>query len=119
MDCWWHWVPIFGYMFFKFRDQKPPKIGGTDGNFTTDEIEGHLRRTLVSSFTSTVGQAKIPALDLAGNYEAIADKCQEKMDEEFQKRLLDLAKGDRIAYFTVGHGELNWKTQSELPERAL
>ena len=68
------------------------EIVGTDGNFTTDEIEGHLRRTLVSSFTSTVGQAKIPALDLAGNYEAIADKCQEKMDEEFQKLGITLSK---------------------------
>lgn len=39
-----------------------------------------------------------------------------KLDEEFQKRLLDLAKGDRVAYFTVGHGELNWKTTGDLPD---
>ena len=45
-----------------------------------------------------------------------AKRNLKKLDEEFQKRLLDLAKGDRIAYFTVGHGELNWKTQSELPD---
>lgn len=45
-----------------------------------------------------------------------AKRNLKKLDEEFQKRLLDVAKGDRIAYFTVGHGELNWKTQSELPD---
>lgn len=38
-----------------------------------------------------------------------AKRNLKKLDEEFQKRLLDLAKGERVAYFTVGHGELNWK----------
>ncbi|MCP4807717.1 MAG: hypothetical protein GY913_26970 [Proteobacteria bacterium] len=38
-----------------------------------------------------------------------AKRNLKKLDEEFQKRLLDLAKGERLAYFTVGHGELNWK----------
>jgi hypothetical protein len=44
-----------------------------------------------------------------------AKRNLKKLDEEFQKRLLDLAKGDRVAYFTVGHGELNWKG-GDLPD---
>lgn len=38
-----------------------------------------------------------------------AKRNLKKLDQEFQKRMLDLAKGDRVIYFTVGHGELNWK----------
>lgn len=47
-----------------------------------------------------------------------AKRNLKKLDEEFQKRLLDLAKGERIAYFTVGHGEFNWKS-GELPDDKL
>ena len=65
---------------------------GTDGHFTTEEIEGQLRKTLVSTFTNTLGQAKIPVLDLAGNYDVIADKLSSKMDPEFQKGGISLAK---------------------------
>lgn len=33
-----------------------------------------------------------------------------KLDQEVQKILLELAKGERVAYITSGHGELTWKT---------
>jgi hypothetical protein len=33
-----------------------------------------------------------------------------KLDQEVQKILLELGKGDRVAYFTTGHGELTWKS---------
>ncbi len=65
---------------------------GTDHRFTTEEIEGQLRRTLVSSFTNTLGQAKIPVLDLAGNYDTLGGKLQEKMDPEFRKGGITLTK---------------------------
>lgn len=38
-----------------------------------------------------------------------------KLDEEFRKRLLEMSKGKRTVYFTVGHGELGWKG-GERPE---
>lgn len=65
---------------------------GTDSKFTTDEIEGQLRKTLVSAFTNVLGQAKIPVLDLAGNYDVLASKLQEKIDAEFRKTGIALAK---------------------------
>ena len=68
------------------------QIVGTDGEFTTDEIEGQLRRMLVSKFTNTLGKAKIPALDLAGNYDEIAAKCKEQMIPEFGEFGLKLTK---------------------------
>ncbi|MFT5430758.1 MAG: membrane protease subunit (stomatin/prohibitin family), partial [Myxococcota bacterium] len=68
------------------------EIVGTDGLFTTSEIEGQLRRMLVSSFTTTLGKAGIPALDLAGNYDQIADKCSDAMAPQFAEYGLRLAK---------------------------
>ena len=68
------------------------EVVGTDGIFTTDEIEGQLRRTLVSSFTNTLGKSGIPVLDLAGNYEDIANKCKAKMAEEFGSLGIELTK---------------------------
>ncbi|HJN76025.1 MAG TPA: Gldg family protein [Myxococcota bacterium] len=47
-----------------------------------------------------------------------AKRNLKKLDQEFQKRLLDLAKGERKAYFTVGHGEFNWKS-GDLPDDKL
>lgn len=47
------------------------EIVGTDGRFTTDEITNQLRNMIVSRFTNTLGQSKIPALDLAGNYDQL------------------------------------------------
>jgi membrane protease subunit (stomatin/prohibitin family) len=68
------------------------EIVGTDGEFTTNEIEGQLRRMLVSSFTNTLGQAKIPALDLAGNYDEIARKCTASMLPQFAEYGIALKK---------------------------
>lgn len=44
-----------------------------------------------------------------------AKRNLKKLDEEFRKRLLEMAKGKRTVYFTVGHGELGWKG-GERPE---
>ena len=68
------------------------EVVGTDGLFTTHEIEGQLRRTLVSSFTTNLGKAKVPVLDLAGNYEDIAKKCRTAMEGEFGSLGLKLTK---------------------------
>lgn len=47
-----------------------------------------------------------------------AKRNLKKLDQEFQKRMLDLAKDDRVAYFTVGHKEMNWKG-GEVPQDKL
>jgi membrane protease subunit (stomatin/prohibitin family) len=60
------------------------KIVGTDGCYTTDEIEGQLRSMLVSSFTGMLATASVAALDLAANYRAIGDKARKEMEEDFQ-----------------------------------
>lgn len=38
-----------------------------------------------------------------------AGRVLKKLDQEFQKKLLEVTAGDRVAYVTVGHNEMNWK----------
>ncbi|MCB9714499.1 MAG: Gldg family protein [Myxococcales bacterium] len=51
-----------------------------------------------------------------------AKRTLKKLDAEVQKMLIELGQGERVAYFTTGHGELNWSAQKEqldLSVRAL
>src|SRR5439155_1361825 len=49
----------------------------TDPSFEAYEISGQLRNTIVSRFVDVIGQAKIPVLDLAGNYDKISKIARE------------------------------------------
>jgi membrane protease subunit (stomatin/prohibitin family) len=60
------------------------ELVGTDGHFKTSEIEGAIKKMLVSQFTTAVGKAKIPALDMAANYEEFATIIREKMLPELE-----------------------------------
>ncbi|MBL8962615.1 MAG: SPFH domain-containing protein [Phycisphaeraceae bacterium] len=58
---------------------------GTDARFTTDEITDQLRNLIVSRFADTLGEGKIPALDLAANYDSLAAAMLAKLGPEFEQ----------------------------------
>lgn len=60
------------------------QIVGTDGCYTTDEIEGQLRSMLVSSFAAMLGSSGTAALDLASNYKTMGEKARGEMETDFQ-----------------------------------
>ncbi len=66
------------------------EIVGTDGRFTTDEITNQLRNMVVSRFANILGQSKIPALDLAGNYDQLGQFLQQRIAPEFEAVGLEL-----------------------------
>ncbi|MDS4039915.1 MAG: SPFH domain-containing protein [Candidatus Competibacter sp.] len=66
------------------------EIVGTDGRFTTEEITNQLRNMIVSRFANILGQAKIPALDLAGNYDQLGQFLQQRIAPEFEGVGLEL-----------------------------
>jgi len=82
----------FGSYNFRVIDPKTfiQEIVGTDGLFTVDEIEGQLRRHTVSAFSDALGEAKIPALDLASQYRELSDKIREIVDNDFSQYGLDV-----------------------------
>ena len=65
---------------------------GTDGVFEADEITDQLRNIIVSRFTDKLGEAKVPALDLASNYDEIADIIHDKIEPEFKEYGVELPK---------------------------
>jgi membrane protease subunit (stomatin/prohibitin family) len=68
------------------------EIAGTNARFETEDIEGQLRRTLVSGFSDAVAESKIAALDLASHYDELGRTMRTKLDDEFKSFGLELAK---------------------------
>src|ERR671920_2092678 len=68
------------------------EIAGTNSRFVTEDVEGQLKRTLVSSFTDALGESKIAALDLASNYDELSTFARKKLNEEFKTFGLELTK---------------------------
>jgi membrane protease subunit (stomatin/prohibitin family) len=66
------------------------EIVGTDGRFTTDEITNQLRNMIVARFANILGQSKIPALDLAGNYDPLGQFLLQRIAPEFEAVGLEL-----------------------------
>lgn len=64
----------FGIYSFKVFDPVAflKEVFGTAELFTVDGVEGQIKRTLVSGLSDAIAESKIPALDLAANYEELS-----------------------------------------------
>src|SRR6476659_5914057 len=84
----------FGIYSLRVGDPKAfiKDIAGTNAHFVTEDIEGQLKRTLVSGFSDALGESKIAALDLASNYDELGKFTREKLNEEFKTFGLELTK---------------------------
>jgi membrane protease subunit (stomatin/prohibitin family) len=67
-------VRAFGSYAFHIADPATflKQLVVTDPMFETYEISNQLRNTIVSRFVDAIGQSKIAALDMAGNYDKIS-----------------------------------------------
>jgi membrane protease subunit (stomatin/prohibitin family) len=68
------------------------QVVGTDSRFTTEEITNQLRNVIVGAFATSLGQAKVPMLDLAANQESLGATIAAKMQPEFDKYGLEVPK---------------------------
>ncbi len=84
----------FGIYSIRISDPRAfiKEIAGTNARFETEDIEGQLRRTLVSGFSDAVAESKIAALDLAAHYDELGGVLRTRLDQEFKSFGLDLAK---------------------------
>ena len=87
-------IRAFGIYSIRVKDSKKflKELVGTNGLYTRDDITEQLRKSLISRFTDTLGEAKIPALDLAAHYDELSDLLRTKMDPEFQTMGLECSK---------------------------
>ena len=65
----------FGIYSFKVSDPETflKEVFGTAALFTVEGVEGQIKRTLVSGLSDAIAESKVPALDLAANYEELSD----------------------------------------------
>lgn len=66
------------------------EIVGTDGHFTTDEIESQLTNHILSKFATILGENKIPVLDLAANYTAFGEYITQRIAPSIKEYGLEL-----------------------------
>jgi membrane protease subunit (stomatin/prohibitin family) len=84
----------FGIYSIRVSDPREfiKEVAGTNGHFVTEDIEGQLKRTLVGGFSDSLAESKIPALDLASNYDELSKFIKGKLTDEFKSYGLELAK---------------------------
>jgi membrane protease subunit (stomatin/prohibitin family) len=59
------------------------QVAGTEARFTVDQIEDQLRDLLTARFADALGGAKIPAIDLAGNYDKLGRLIAAQIQPDF------------------------------------
>ena len=84
----------FGIYSIRIADPRAfiKEVAGTNGHFVTEDIEGQLKRTLVSGFSDALAESKIAALDLASNYDELGRFVRSKLSDEFRSYGLELTK---------------------------
>src|SRR6184192_441383 len=84
----------FGIYSMRVADPREliKQIAGTNARFVTEDIEGQLRRTMVSGFSDALAESKIAALDLASKYDELSKFSREKLQDEFKSLGLELTK---------------------------
>ena len=69
-------VRLRAHGIYSFRVTDPvaflKEVFGTSAYMTVEGVEGQIKRTLVSGLSDAIAQSKIPALDLAANYDELS-----------------------------------------------
>ena len=68
------------------------QVAGTNAHFQTEDIDGQLKRAIVTEFSDSLGELNIPALDLAAQYKEIGEKIRGMINEDFKGYGLEVTK---------------------------
>jgi membrane protease subunit (stomatin/prohibitin family) len=109
-------IQIRAFGIYQYRITDPVKflreVVGTDGLFTVDEINGQLKRKVLSVFAALLRDAKIPFDMLVGAGLELAEALKEKITPIFQE-----AYGIAVTDFTVDGVTLPPKVQEYYEKR--
>jgi membrane protease subunit (stomatin/prohibitin family) len=74
-------IRAFGVFAYRIKDQALflREVVGTAGLYTTDEISGQLKRKLVSVLADSIGESKIPVMDLASQYHDLGEALRTRV----------------------------------------
>ena len=87
-------IRAFGTYVMRVKDGPVfiKEIVGTDGNFTTESINGQLRSLIVTRFTDAIGEADIPVEKYARDLNEISDIVLKILAPEFEKYGIEVTK---------------------------
>ena len=76
----------FGIYSFKVSDPKAflLEVFGTSALFTVEGVEGQIKKTIVSCLSDAIAESKIPALDLAANYEELGNYAMNAVNPKLE-----------------------------------
>lgn len=87
-------IRSFGTFVIKVQDAAVfiKEIVGTDGHFTTEEIQQQLRSMIVTRFTDAIGESGFPVEAFAAKLNELSAYVHEAMKPEFMNYGIDLTK---------------------------
>jgi membrane protease subunit (stomatin/prohibitin family) len=81
-------IRIRAFGVFAFRVKNPEvflkEVFGTNGMFTAEDVEGQIKRTLISGLSDAIAESKIPALDMAANYQELSAFVQRALNPQVE-----------------------------------
>ena len=106
-------VRAFGIYSFKVSDAVKflREVFGTASLLTVEGVEGQIKRTLVSGLSDAIAESKIPALDLAANYDELADYAMKAINP----KLADL--GLTLCSFVIENISLPEEVEKSIDKR--
>lgn len=109
-------IRLRGFGNFSFRVSDAAlfmrEIFGTLKSFSTADIENHLKNRILATLTDSIGESKIPALDLCASYLEIGNKTKEIASTTFA----DI--GIEITQVTIQNLSLPPEVEKALDERS-
>lgn len=77
-------IRLRAFGIYSFRVVNPEaflkEVFGTSSLFTVEGVEGQIKRTLVSGLSDAIAESHIPALDLAANYDELANYAMQAIN---------------------------------------
>ena len=108
-------IRVRAFGIYSFRVSDPAKflkeVFGTAALFTVEGVEGQIKRTLVSGLSDASAESKIPALDLAANYEELSDYAMKAINP----KLADL--GLMLCSFVIENISLPEEVEKSIDKR--
>lgn len=103
----------FGIYSFKVSDASTflKEVFGTADLFTVEGVEGQIKRTLVSGLSDAIAESKIPALDLAANYDELANYAMQAINPKLA------ALGLTLCSFVVENISLPQEVETAMDKR--
>ena len=85
-------IRAFGVFAFRVTNAETflKEVFGTSSMFTVEDVEGQIKRTLVSGLSDAIAESKIPALDLAANYEELSQYALKALNPKVEALGLSL-----------------------------